>query len=169
MILKRDNEMKLTKITMMCVLAATMNLAQANTVSKAVLKVGTAQQLVNTSLNACAKDGYSVAVAVVDRSGVLKAFARSENAGPHTVDSAIRKAYTAATLGRLTADLAKMVVEKPELSGLKDMDDHLLFLAGGVPITDKKELIGGIGIGGAPGGHLDQACAEAAIKEIFKP
>lgn len=160
--------MKFTKIVMGCVLATSISIAQANTVNKAVMTVDAAQQLVSAGLNACAKDGHAVAVAVVDRSGVLKAFARSENAGPHTVDSAFRKAYTAATLGRLTADLAKMVVEKPELSGLKDMDDHLLFLAGGVPITDKKELIGGIGIGGAPGGHLDQACAEAALKAVFK-
>lgn len=160
--------MRLTKIVALCALAASLNAAQANTVSQAVITVDSAQQLVNTALSACAKDGYSVAVSVVDRSGVLKAFARSEKAGPHTVDSSFRKAYTSATLGRPTSDLAKTVFEKPELSGLKDMNDNLLFLGGGMPVFDKKELIGGIGIGGAPGGHLDQACAENAIKSVFK-
>ncbi|MGR5457320.1 heme-binding protein, partial [Vibrio alfacsensis] len=43
----------------------------------------------------------------------------------------------------------------------------LLFLAGGVPVQVNSAMIGAIGVGGAPGGHLDVACAEKAIKKFF--
>jgi uncharacterized protein GlcG (DUF336 family) len=46
------------------------------------------------------------------------------------------------------------------------MIDGLLILGGGLPIRVGDEVIGGIGIGGAPGGHLDDQCAEAGIARI---
>jgi uncharacterized protein GlcG (DUF336 family) len=50
---------------------------------------------------------------------------------------------------------------------LQNMDDNLLFLAGGVPVQLDGNLIGAVGVGGAPGGHLDVECADAAIKKVF--
>jgi uncharacterized protein GlcG (DUF336 family) len=46
------------------------------------------------------------------------------------------------------------------------MIDGLLILGGGLPIHAGDEVIGAIGIGGAPGGHLDDQCAEAGIAKI---
>ena len=43
-----------------------------------------------------------------------------------------------------------------------------LLLAGGLPVKEGDEVIGAIGIGGAPGGHLDEACAQAAIDGLKK-
>ena len=37
---------------------------------------------------------------------------------------------------------------------------------GGLPIVSNKEVIGSIGISGAPGGHRDAACAQAGIDKI---
>ncbi|MNG35333.1 hypothetical protein D3C84_1220410 [compost metagenome] len=48
---------------------------------------------------------------------------------------------------------------------MRDIPGFLL-LAGGMPIKTGDEVIGGIGIGGAPGGHLDQKCAEAALSSV---
>ncbi|MBL1378199.1 GlcG/HbpS family heme-binding protein [Zobellella iuensis] len=141
--------------------------AQAQTLDTAVLDTDTAQQLVAAGLNQCAKDGYHVTVAVVDRSGVLKALARHEQAGPHTVESARKKAFTAASMGVVTAELANNIADKPALFGLREMHPDLLILAGGLPVRVKEQLVGGIGIGGAPGGHLDQACAEAALNAVL--
>ena len=44
----------------------------------------------------------------------------------------------------------------------------LLLLAGGLPVKEGEEVIGAIGIGGAPGGHLDEACAQQAIDGMNK-
>ena len=41
-----------------------------------------------------------------------------------------------------------------------------LILGGGVPIRAGDQVIGAIGVGGAPGGHLDEQCAEAGIEKI---
>nr|WP_257292439.1 heme-binding protein [Endozoicomonas sp. ONNA1] len=71
-------------------------------------------------------------------------------------------------MGQPTANLAKLVTDKPFLQGLKDMDARMLLLGGGMPIKVDGQIVGGIGIGGAPGGHLDQACAEQAIKITLK-
>ncbi|WP_319783478.1 heme-binding protein [Oceanisphaera sp. IT1-181] len=141
---------------------------QAQTVSSITLNTDTALQLVAAGLKQCAKDGYHVTVAVVDRSGVLKALARDELAGPHTIESARKKAFTAASMGMATADMANNIADKPALSGLRDMHSDILILGGGMPIRIDDQLVAGIGVGGAPGGHLDQACAEAAIKEVLK-
>ncbi|GHA17152.1 GlcG/HbpS family heme-binding protein [Oceanisphaera arctica] len=142
--------------------------AQAQTVNTSVLSTDTAQQLVAEGLKHCAKDGYHVTVAVVDRSGVLKALARDELAGPHTIESARKKAFTSASMGVVTADLANNIADKPALFGLREMHPDMLILGGGLPIRVGDQLVGGIGIGGAPGGHLDQACADAAIKAVLK-
>ncbi|OIN09046.1 GlcG/HbpS family heme-binding protein [Oceanisphaera psychrotolerans] len=141
---------------------------QAQTVNTAVLSTDTAQQMVTAGLRQCAEDGYHVTVAVVDRSGVLKALARDELAGPHTIESSRKKAYTAASLGESTAELADLIADKPNLAGLRDMHPDILMLGGGLPVRVGDQLVGGIGVGGAPGSHLDQACAEAAIKAVLQ-
>jgi uncharacterized protein GlcG (DUF336 family) len=115
---------------------------------------------------ACERDGHRVSVAVVDRSGVVKALLRGDGAGPHTIDSSRKKAYTAASLRRPTADYATMVAENPAVAGLRDMDENILLLGAGLPITVSDEVVGGIGVGGAPGGDLDAACAQAGIGAI---
>lgn len=41
-----------------------------------------------------------------------------------------------------------------------------LLLGGGVPIKVGEEVIGAVGVGGAPGGHLDEKCAQAGIATV---
>jgi uncharacterized protein GlcG (DUF336 family) len=54
----------------------------------------------------------------------------------------------------------------PPLQGLRDMNDKILILGGGLPVEIGGEIVGGIGVGGAPGGHLDAACAQAGLESI---
>jgi len=114
----------------------------------------------------CKEDGYRVSVAVVDRSGVLMAFMRASGAGPHTVSSSTKKAYTAASLRRPTGELAEMIAKQPAAQGLRDMDSNILLLGGGLPIETGGDVIGGIGVGGAPGSQFDEACARAGLESI---
>lgn len=125
-----------------------------------------AQQAAAAALQKCAADGYRVSVSLVDRAGVSQVVTRADGAGPHTINSSFRKAYTAASLGQSTQDLAKLIEDKPELQGLRNMDNQILILAGGLPIKFGAETVGGIGVGGAPGGQLDEACARAGVESI---
>ncbi len=133
---------------------------------EAVLPVSLATKAATAALEKCTKDGYRVSVAVVDRAGVLRAFVRADGAGPHTVESSSKKAYTSVSLRGATADLAEMVAKMPPLQGLRDMNDKILILGGGLPVEIGGEIVGGIGVGGAPGGHLDAACAQAGLESI---
>jgi uncharacterized protein GlcG (DUF336 family) len=123
-----------------------------------------AMEAVTAALDSCVAEGYRVSVAIVDRTGLVRATVRGDGAGPHTHESALRKAYTSATLGALTSELATRI-QDPNLATLKDIPG-VLFLAGGVPIRVGEELIGGIGVAGAPGGNFDEACGNAGIAAI---
>jgi uncharacterized protein GlcG (DUF336 family) len=133
---------------------------------EAVLPIGLAGKAIQASLESCNKDGYRVSVSIVDRGGVLRAMARAGGAGPHTVDSSRKKAYTAASFRRPTTELAELISKVPTLQALREMNDQVLILGGGLPIEIGGEIVGGIGVGGAPGAHLDDACAQAGLDAI---
>ncbi len=118
------------------------------------------------ALAACEQSGYRVSVAVVDKAGLLKVMLKADGAGPHTLDSSGKKAYTSLSLRHSTGELVELVQKNPAAAGLKDMNDRILILGGGLPIEAAGEVIGGIGVGGAPGGDKDEACALAGIEAI---
>ena len=120
------------------------------------------------ALDESRKRGYPrFAVAVANRAGHLVALLRSDAGGPHLVDSARRKAYTAASMNARTSKASKAIDER---SG--EPDPHLVYLnevllvGGGVPIHAGDELIGAIGCAGAPGSVHDEECADAGIAAI---
>ena len=133
---------------------------------ESVLPLGTAQKAVAAALESCKKDGYRVSVSVVDRAGVLRAMGRADGAGSHTVDSSRKKAYTAASARRPTSELADLITKVPSLQALRDINREILILGGGLPIEIGGEVLGGIGVGGAPGAHLDDACAQDGLDAI---
>lgn len=133
---------------------------------ESVLPVALAGKAAQAALDACKKDGYRVSASVVDRAGVLRAMLRADGAGPHTVDSSRKKAYTAASLRRTTSELAEMIAKQPALQALREMNESILMVGGGLPIEIAGEVVGAIGVGGAPGTHLDDACAEAGLDAI---
>src|SRR5207237_4427997 len=59
---------------------------------EALLPMNLASKAIQASLDTCNKDGHRVSVSVVDRAGMLRAMARADGAGPHTVDSSRKKA-----------------------------------------------------------------------------
>lgn len=131
-----------------------------------VLPLSLASKAAHAAMEACKKDGYRVSVSIVDRGGVLRAMVRADSAGPHTVDSSRKKAYTAASLRRGTTELAELINKVTTLQALREMNDSILILGGGLPIDIGGEVLGGIGVGGAPGAHLDDACAQAGLDAI---
>ncbi len=133
---------------------------------ESVLPVALAGKAAQAALDFCKKDGYRISASVVDRAGVLRAMLRADGAGPHTVDSSRKKAYTAASLRRATSELAEMIAKQTALQALREMNESILMVGGGLPIEIAGEVVGAIGVGGAPGTHLDDACAEAGLDAI---
>lgn len=148
-----------------CIAALTGCSASAQALQERNISMNAALALAQGAVQACAKDHYNVAAAVVDRAGVLRALLRADNAGVHTPEAARRKAYTAVSARTSTSAMAKTVEKNPAAAQLVAITDFLV-LAGGVPVKIGDEVIGAIGVGGAPGGHLDEACALAAIAQV---
>ena len=131
-----------------------------------LLPLSLATEAAQAALAACEQKGFQISVAVTDRSGLVRVLLRDDAAGPHTLDSSTKKAYTATSLGLPTGVLAKIVIEHPDAAGLKDMNGMILIMPGGLPIKAGTEVIGGIGVGGTPGGDTDEACARAGLDKI---
>lgn len=130
------------------------------------LPLDMATQAAQAAVAACSAEGHNVSVAIVARSGNTSALLRADNAGPHTVGSSTGKAFTSASLGRDTAGLAGFIGGNPQNDGLRDMDSRLVIQAGGLPIKIGGVLVGGIGVGGAPTGDIDESCARAGLDAI---
>ncbi|EDX5785225.1 heme-binding protein [Salmonella enterica] len=129
------------------------------------LSLDLADKVAQNTLQACAKDGYNVAVTLVDRSGTPLLMKRMDNAGPHTVEASRMKAFTALTTKNLTGNVMKGAQSNAGAANLRYIPDFLL-LAGGVPVKVGDQVIGAVGVGGAPGGNFDEACALAGVKSI---
>lgn len=117
------------------------------------------------ALKNCSDAGYQIAVSVVDRAGVPQVMLRDRFAGPHTPETAERKAWTAVSFKQETSVLAE-VVPQGEAWAMQHVT-RALPLGGGVRILDGEgSLLGGVGVSGAPGGTLDEDCAKAGIAAI---
>jgi len=156
--------MRQTALLGLLLLAGEPALAQGLVTERSV-NAALAAEAVAAAVEACAGRGYRVAAAVVDRAGVLRALLRADGAGPHTVASARAKAYTAVSMRAATSQVLEQVRSNPAASRLTDIEGFLV-VGGGMPIRVGDEVVGAIGVGGAPGGHLDEQCAEAGIARI---
>lgn len=151
--------------------SAAFSAAQAQAVrSERNMSLELANQLAAATVASCLAGGHNVTAAVVDRAGQLRALQRADNAGPHTIGAAQAKAFTSASARNNTLAIMEGAQKNPAAANLVHIPGFLL-LGGGVPVRVGNDVIGAIGVGGAPGGHLDEQCALAAIdkaKDLLK-
>ena len=135
------------------------------TVTFNVLKPEIALALAVETMKACRAQGFQVGVAVVDRFGVTQVFYRDRFAGAHTEETAIRKAWTALSFRTDTLELDQTSQPGKEAFGVRYIS-RALPLGGGVMVRNAGELVGAVGVSGAPGGAADDACARKGIEAI---
>ena len=124
-----------------------------------------ANQIAAQTVATCTANGYNVTATVVDRAGTVRAVQRADNAGPHTLEASRLKAYTSASTKNATSAIMETSQKNPGAANLGQIPGYLL-LGGGLPVKAGNEVIGAVGIGGAPGGHLDEQCAKAALDQV---
>ena len=138
--------------------------AQAQLLAHKDLSAGMAIAMAQTAIATCTANGYRVSVTVVGRNAEVIAQVRGDGTGPHTMENSQRKAYTSRTFRIPSGEMAKRYKENPQnpavfLSGV-------VAAQGALPIQTGDDVIGAIGVSGAPGGEKDEVCAKAAIDKV---
>ena len=145
------------------VLATSPALAQAPQVEKNV-SMAMALAIIQGTLEQCTKDGYKVSVVIVDKAGNVAASIRGDGTNPHTMEFGRLKAYTSRTRGQTSLEFMKLTSD-PANAYLKQIPNTVA-VGGGVPIKAGNEVIGAVGVSGAPGGEKDEVCANAGIAKV---
>ena len=131
--------------------------------TKRVLTLDAASRMATAAQAEAAKNGWLVAVAVVDDGGNLLLFHRMDNAKLVAIDIAIRKAKTAVFFQGDTKALELEVTKGGRTSLLPNAD--FMPLEGGLPITVDGKIIGAIGVSGMAGDQ-DAQCAKAGLAAL---
>lgn len=129
------------------------------------ISLALANEIAGATVAACSANGYAVTATVVDRAGGVRAVQRADNAGPHTLAASQQKAFTSASAKNTTLAMKDASQKNPAAANLVYIHGFLL-LGGGVPIKVGNEVIGAVGVGGAPAGNLDEQCAMVALDKI---
>jgi uncharacterized protein GlcG (DUF336 family) len=153
------------RLAMIALLVASAASAQKMLATYSTLTTAAAQRAAQAAFDRCGKEGYTVAVAVVDRGGQPLALLRDNLAGTHTVNTAIGKAATAVSFRVDTSELATQTQAGRPQSGIRALP-NVVAIAGGIVVQAKGSLVGGIGVSGAPGGDADEMCAKAGFTAI---
>lgn len=115
------------------------------------------------TIDACRKEGVQVAVTIVDRGGHPQAVLRDVLAMDLTLPISRQKAYTAMSFNTATSGLVGRFPGNFSVPKI----DGVLIAAGGLPINAGGNILGGIGVSGAPSGEIDEKCAQAGVNAII--
>jgi uncharacterized protein GlcG (DUF336 family) len=128
------------------------------------LSLAMASTMATTAIATCKSQGYNVSVNVLGREGQVILGLRNELAGAATMENSMKKAYTARTFRRPSGEFAKGVKDNPTAGAL--FLTNIVAAQGALPIKVGDDVIGAIGVSGAPGGDKDEACAKAGIDKV---
>jgi len=162
--------MNVVKSMKWLMLAASLALVPSFANAQAVITERTISQsaaleMASAALAACRKEGYKVTITVLNRAGRTAVVLHDDGANPHTIENSLRKAYTSLTFRVPSGEFGKRVASTPPPHSQLVLD-KVTSGEGALPIMSNKDVIGAIGISGAPGGHRDAACAQVGIDKI---
>lgn len=156
--------MKYVFITLLITVSMITN-AQEKYLQEPVLSIDMATKMAEAAMAAAETDGHYITVTVVDKSGQTLSVSRHHNAGVHTLSASYKKAYTACSQKRDTADIAEGLKNGSIPEDIRFIDENFLAMDGGIPILINDIVVGGIGVGGAHGGE-DVRLAKVGLKTL---
>jgi uncharacterized protein GlcG (DUF336 family) len=145
-------------------LSTVFSLAHAQLLTHRDLSYAMAKTIAETAIDSCAAKGYAVSAVVVDRDGEVIVAMRADNAGPHTMENARRKAYTARSFRTSTAAYAKRFADNDPVVHQQVTLPNVIAIFGGLPIKLGDEVIAGVGVSGSPG--VDEPCVQAGLDKV---
>jgi uncharacterized protein GlcG (DUF336 family) len=144
--------------------AALGTAAQAQLLTHRDLSYSTAKTIAETAVESCTAKGYRVSAVVVNRAGEVIVALHGDDAGPHTMENARRKAYTALSFRTSTAEYAKRFASDDPVVRQQVTLPHVIAIPGGLPVKVGDDVIGGVGVSGSPG--VDEPCVQAGLDKV---
>jgi uncharacterized protein GlcG (DUF336 family) len=138
--------------------------AKAELLAHRDLSYSIAKTIAETAIESCAAKGYRVSAVVVDRAGETIVALRGDNASPHTMENARRKAYTALSFRTSTSEYAKRFANNDPVVREQVTLPNVIAIPGGLPVKVGDDVIGGVGVSGSPG--VDEPCVQAGLDKI---
>ena len=154
--------LRLASLALACAMVAPAP-ASAQLIARKDLSYAMAKTIAENALADCKARGHAVSVVVVDRGGDTIVALRADDAGPHTMENARRKAYTARTFRMTTEEFIKALEANPARRAQTTLP-HVIAIPGGVPIKVGNDVIGGVGLSGSPG--VDEPCVMAGLDKV---
>ncbi|MDB5738416.1 MAG: GlcG, partial [Sphingomonas bacterium] len=131
------------------------------------LNAAAALQMAQAAVSMCEARGYPVVAIITSAEGMTRIQYMSDGAHPIDIESARRKAATAARTGRATSALAAAAKANGAFASiLTTLMPDSLPVGGGLPILRDMRIVGAIGVGGAPGADLDEDCARVGVARM---
>ena len=154
----------LSSATIAGALAASASPVGAALIMHKDLPLSVAVKLAQETVAACAAKTYAVSAVVVDRDGETIVEMRADEASPHTMENARRKAYTAMTFKQPTAEYAKKLLDPASVAHQQVTLPNVIAIPGGQPIKVGNTVVGGVGASGSPG--VDDDCVNAGLDAV---
>ena len=148
----------------LCFVVGIGGAANAQLLTHKDLSVATATTMAMAAIDACKTQGYNVSAHVLGREGQVVVAIRNPAAGFGTFENSMKKAYTARTTRAPSGKFAETVKGNPNAAQF--FLTNFVAAQGALPIMVGNDVIGAIGISGAPGGDKDEACAKVGIGKV---
>jgi uncharacterized protein GlcG (DUF336 family) len=134
------------------------------------LPLNLAVEAAEEAIRVCEEKRYWVTATVVDMDGIPQVVMRGDHATVHTGESSFRKAFTVVTLGpefgfERSSGFFELMKSSPYAPQLATVH-NVMALPGAVAFKAGGEMVGALGIGGAPGGDKDEVCAAAGVAKV---
>jgi len=136
----------------------------AQLVARKDLSLAMATTIAQTAIQTCKSQGYNVSAHVLGRNGEVLVSMRGDETAPHTLENSFKKAYTSRAQRIPSGKFAENVKGNPNAGALHL--SNMVPAQGALPIMIGEDVIGAIGISGAPGGDKDEACAKTGIDKV---
>lgn len=151
-----------------CALAASVGCALAlpagAQLSRKDISADTAVTIATTAMADCKAKGWAVSTVVVGRNGEILVQLRGDGTGPHTMENAFKKSFTARTFRIASGEMEERLKKNPQMGA-----QYLTGFTtgrGALPIKIGNEVVGAAGASGAPGGEKDEACIQAGLDKV---
>jgi len=112
----------------------------------------------------CKAKGFKVSAVIVGRVGEIIIQIRGDGTGPHTMENAFKKAFTARTFKIPSGEMEKRLKDNPQMGA--QFLTGFTTARGGLPIKIGDDVAGAAAVSGAPGGEKDEACVQTGLDKV---